>query len=110
MSPRIFDARITARMHVAGMRGLEAAARKILEESQPLVPVATGALKRSGFVERERDQVAVGYNDPKATAAHENTRVRHENGQQAKYLEQPLTQSTGVIADSIAREIRVETS
>lgn len=108
---RVFDGRVTARISAAGMRGLERAARSILEQSQRVVPRDTGHLQRSGFVRRENDTtVAVGYDDPKATAAHENTRARHTGGRQAKFLEQPLNANRALVADSVVRDIRVETS
>jgi hypothetical protein len=107
---RTFDARITARMRAGGMRGLEKAARAILEESQKIVPVETGTLKRSGFVEVQGDRVAVGYTDRKATAAHENMKVRYDNGKRAKFLEEPLNASSSLVAGSVAKEIKVETS
>ena len=78
-------------------------ARAILEKSQPLVPVDTGALKRSGRVEDAPDGAAVliyGGNDftnPRtgrgvdyAAAVHyRKKRVRHTVGQR-QFVGQPL--------------------
>ena len=70
----------------------------IFEESQRLVPVDTGELKRSGFIETRRSatgtQAAIGYGRygrPRyASFVHENLNMRHAAPTQAKFLEQAV--------------------
>ena len=77
-------------------------ARAILEVSQPLVPVDTGALKRSGRVEKGKGTEAVlvygggGFTNPRtnrvidyAGVVHYRKGVKHPVGQD-QYVGQPL--------------------
>ena len=73
-------------------------AQIVFRDSQRLVPVDTGTLRRSGIIipVRERGsliEVAMGYGGAASSYAlrqHENLQYRHKKGQQAKYLETPL--------------------
>lgn len=58
----------------------------ILEESQKLVPVETGRLLGSGFIEKNKNYSIVGYETPYAVYVHEIKNNLHILGQ-AKYLE-----------------------
>lgn len=88
------------------VKGLENATAEVLEdalkpvfvESQKLVPVDKGKLKRSGFLE-SRDEpnggsVEIGYakggNPPYAALVHERMDLFHDPPTQAKFLERPL--------------------
>lgn len=74
---------------------IEFGLKPIFEESQRLVPVDTGKLKRSGFIETRQTAggtiAAIGYGRfgvPRYTAfVHENLLVRHAKPTQAKFLE-----------------------
>ena len=73
-------------------------AKAILEASNRLVPVDTGELQDSGSgteVTRRGDviEVAVQYTAPHGAAVHEDLDVAHPSGQ-AKFLQQPLLQTT----------------
>ena len=77
-------------------------ARAILEASQPLVPVDTGALRRSGRVEKEKGNASVmvygggGFTNPRtkrvidyAGYVHYRLDVKHPVGQ-SQYVGDPL--------------------
>ena len=88
-------------------------ARTILEASQQLVPVDTGALRQSGVVEgpaisgyevtmtlRYGDHGRLSY----AADQHFNTQYHHAHGQ-SHYLQQPLFEATEGMAQRLAAHI-----
>ena len=89
--------------------GLQEAGEFLLEKSQEIVPVDTGALHDSGYVVVSGSgfgsEVAVGYSMEYAVYVHEDLRARHNPGTSAKYLEKPMRQYSAnlqrIIADSI---------
>ena len=105
-------------------RQLYLEAQGILAESEPLVPVDTGALRGSGYVEepvREGYTISVyfGYGGPAAKInpktgestdsyalrVHENLEAFHPVGT-AKFLEMPFDQATVGIGARIASNMR----
>lgn len=70
------------------------AGEHVLTESRRLVPHEEGTLERSGKVDTERQGdvsvAAISYDTPYAVRQHEEMDYRHDEGRQAKYLEQPL--------------------
>lgn len=75
---------------------LEAALRPTFELSQKYVPVDTGKLKRSGFLEsvsgdRKIPRVVIGYGKrgrpPYAVFVHERTDLRHKSPTRSKFLQ-----------------------
>jgi uncharacterized membrane protein len=68
-------------------------AADLLAASQAQVPVKTGELRASGYVEvvetTQGATATVGFSDPKALPVHERTWVRHRKGK-AKFLTDPL--------------------
>ena len=101
----------------ASKQGLYDEGEEIFEESQLEVPVDTGALKRSGYIEKQGNSVNIGYGRsnelgasnqvPKTymVAVHERLDVYHPNGK-AKFLEDPVNRHTRKGTDSIAAEVR----
>lgn len=89
-------------------RGLRLAAEHLLEVSRQLVPIEEGTLERSGVASvDERDlRAAVSYDTPYAVRQHEELTWRHDEGRQAKYLEDPMNSERRRMADIIAAEIR----
>ena len=71
-------------------------AQNVYDTSQELVPVDTGFLQYSGYVETQSDVVGdlttieIGYDAPYALYVHENLELQHPNGGMAKYLELPM--------------------
>lgn len=93
------------------MKGIEKAMEIIYQSSQPLVPVDTGRLKRSGKITQIDNGYQLKYKavNPKngydyAPIQHENTKFKHKVGQ-AKYLEQPVATNMSKIKEVIAKEV-----
>lgn len=105
-------------------KALYVEAQRILAESQPLVPVDTGALRASGFVtppERNGDTVSVelGYGGPAAQVnaktgesaagyalyVHENLEAHHPVGQ-ALYLATPFNAAQTGMSERIAGNMK----
>ena len=93
-------------------------ARAILEKSQPLVPVDTGALKRSGRVEKAKGTASVlvyggrGFTNPRtnriidyAGYVHYRLDVKHPVGQ-AQFVGQPLRTERSARKQATARAFR----
>jgi len=86
------------------------------ELSQELVPVQTGLLQSSGFLEvigqwrRSMTQVVIGYgrhNYPHyAVYVHEMVHIPHSGGRQAKYLSAAIEQTMGDIEKGIVQGAR----
>lgn len=101
----------------ASKQGLYEEGEEIFAESQQEVPVDTGALKRSGYIEKQGNSVDIGYGRSEElgasnqtpntymVAVHERLDVYHPNGK-AKFLEDPVNRHTRKGADSIADKIR----
>jgi hypothetical protein len=109
----------------ANLRALAARAPKALEravyrfaeieitEMKRLVPVDTGTLRASGYVEKPRRTgntitVELGFGgaaEDYAIPVHEDLEAFHRVGQ-AKYVEQPLYESAAFFAQRIAESVR----
>lgn len=99
------------RLHTAGRVAVQAAAEHLLEASQPLVPVESGALRGSGEVTVDGLTAAVSYGTDEQTAAyaavqHERLDFAHPNGGQAKFLEQPMYTERDQVAIELAVPLR----
>ncbi len=107
---------------VEGIEGVTPAAlifglQPIFDESQILVPVATGRLKRSGFLQAERSSTgsvaAVGYgkggNPFYAGRVHERLDFRHKPPTQAKYLEEAVNRRISVLPERVVAFIKSTT-
>ncbi|WP_025620346.1 hypothetical protein [Salinispora cortesiana] len=92
-------ARVLAALSDAGMDGLELAAEHLLQVSSSLAPHEEGDLERSGEVTIDPGSgtVAVSYDRPYAVRQHEDMTLRHDDGRQAKFLEQPMSTERDVM-------------
>ncbi len=92
------------------MKGIEKAMGIIYDDSQPRVPVDTGALKRSGIVEQVDKGYKIKYHSESpsgynyAVIQHENTSFNHKVGQ-AKYLEDAIKSNMDKIEQAIVEEV-----
>jgi len=90
-------------------------AEGIMAQSKELVPVDTGVLRGSGFVELpkvegDRVHVDLGYGGAAsgyALIVHENLDAFHPNGI-AKFLEMPFNEALNGMAGRVARGIRTK--
>lgn len=101
-----------AQIAAAAERAAFLAAQHVLGEATVIVPIEEGTLGRSGkaTAETQGDAAvgAVSFNTPYAVPQHERLNLRHDEGRQAKYLEEPLTRAAGdgTIAAIAATEVR----
>ena len=90
---------------------LEEALQPVFEDSQILVPVATGSLKASGYLEsrkfRNRMVTEIGYGrggkPHYAAQVHENKEVIHKAPTTAKFLQYPLSYFADEIQETIIK-------
>jgi len=69
--------------------------KKIFDDSQKLVPVDTGKLKKSGKVSYNKNGAStVEYKNDYAVFVHEDLNANHKKGTQAKFLEIPFIKHT----------------
>lgn len=81
-------------------KGLLLGGHHLLQVSRKLVPHEEGTLETSGTVSQDpaSHTVAVAYDTPYAVRQHEEMDYAHDDGRQAKYLEQPMHTENHVIA------------
>jgi hypothetical protein len=97
-----------------GVHALQHALSPIYDTSQELVPVDTGKLKASGYIEVQQEGSEltgnVGYardNDPfYAVIVHERLDLRHEPPTQAKFLEEAINRHIDEIPERFAEYMR----
>lgn len=110
MSMRVkwYGEKVSGKAKDAAASGLHKAAEHVLEQANRLVPIEEGTLLRSGVASSDAGQLkaAVSYDTPYAVRQHEELSYSHDEGRQAKYLEQPLDSERGEIERIIAREIK----
>lgn len=102
------DDAVKASISGASMAGLELAAEHLLQVSTELAPLEEGDLARSGEVSKDEslETVVVSYDRPYAVRQHEELTWRHDEGKQAKYLEQPMTDEADTMLALIAGPIQ----
>lgn len=107
--------RIVAGIENASPDALAHAVAPIFEESQRLVPVDTGALRNSGFVESGFARggeafVVVGYakagRPSYAALVHERVDVHHKSPTQAKFLEEAMNRGLDQILSRYVSFVR----
>lgn len=94
---------------------LRAEAEIEMAESKKRVPVATGILRGSGFVDTpvitgRKISVELGYGGAAsdyAVIVHEDMDANHPNGGEAKFLESVLKESAPSLADRIAHRMEL---
>lgn len=99
--------RVAALIEAAAFAGLEAAAEHLLEVSSQLAPHEEGDLARSGTTTPDEgdNTVAVSYHRPYAARQHEELTWRHDEGKQAKYLEEPMGTERATMLRIIQRAV-----
>lgn len=98
--------RIAVQAERAFVQALQEEAERILEASQPLVPVDTGLLVSTGLVERLHDGATMSYGGkglaPYAAVVEFDTTMRHPNGGQSHFLQQPFFEATADMPQRLA--------
>lgn len=85
---------------------LKDGAEFLLEDANRRVPIETGTLMRSGTVTADGLKAAVAYDTPYAPRQHENTRYRHDQGREAKWLQRTFEQKIARVARYMADKIK----
>lgn len=95
----------------AAASGLSDAAEFLLEEANRTVPIEEGTLARSGTTDVDHGalQAAVAYDTPYAVRQHEDTRLRHNEGRRAKWLESTFKERGRDAIDHVGAKIRAAT-
>lgn len=76
---------------------LNAAGYHVLGVANQQVPHETGDLMRSGGVSTDNDSAAIFYDTPYAVVQHEDMGLRHDEGRNAKYLENAVRSEEQVV-------------
>lgn len=95
----------------AGMeRGLRLAGELILDDSTRHVPYEDGPLSRTGAFDVEGTAVVVSYRDAdypgQAVQQHEDTSLKHDEGRNAKFLENAFNAKKDTAIRIVATNIR----
>jgi bacteriophage HK97-gp10 putative tail-component len=98
--------RLGQQVEQAMVQAMRAEAERVLEASQPLVPVDTGALRQSGETRALPDGAEVRYGAglDYAIVVHERTDVYHPIGSH-HYLSQAVNQAVGEMAQRLAQDV-----
>jgi hypothetical protein len=102
--------KIAPAMRKAANRGLALGAEHVLGESNKAVPIEEATLERSGTVSTDPENLraAVAYDTPYAVRQHEDLGLRHDEGRNAKFLENALNTETQTVREIVARTIKGE--
>lgn len=91
-------------------KGLVLGAEHVLGESNKRVPHEEGTLENSGSVSYEGGKLraAISYDTPYAAVQHEDMTLKHDDGREAKYLENALNAEKDTVGEIIAQVTRGE--
>lgn len=98
---------VSAEVRKAAAEALGDAAEFLLEDANRTAPIEEGTLIRSGStdVDAAALKASVFYDTPYAVRQHEDTRLRHDPGRRAKWLEHTAREDAGRIRDFLADRI-----
>lgn len=99
---------VADRVRAEAYRALLDGAEHLLEEANRTVPIEEATLQRSGDVSGDRQTLtaAVSYDTPYARRQHEDTRLRHDPGRRAKWLERTFNERAADVVSFVADRIR----
>lgn len=102
--------KVLAPVRDGGNKGLRLAGEHVLGVSDDRIPIEEGTLSRSGRVSTDESALrsAVSYDTAYAVIQHEDMSLRHDPGRGAKFLENALNGSRGVVAQILTTSIRRE--
>lgn len=98
--------RIQAAIRDSGQAALSDGAEFLLETANRKVPLEYGDLMRSGTVVSDGTEAAVGYTSVYAARQHEELDWKHNDGREAKWLENALNNNQDLILDVIADRLK----
>lgn len=99
---------IKRKLHEAARSALETGAEVLLEDANRTVPIEESTLQKSGSVSVDSSDLraAVNYDTPYAVRQHEDTRLRHDAGRRAKWLQLTFEERVNTVRDLIADELK----
>jgi hypothetical protein len=100
---------VLAQLREAMAKGITKGAEHLLGEANALVPHQEGTLERSGTAtpaDPDGLTATVTFDTPYAVTQHEDMTAQHDEGRQAKYLEQPANSEQDTMQALIAAEVR----
>lgn len=103
-------AEVQAKVKAALRRGLRLAGEHILGVSNKQVPFEEGYLALTGAVTEDPGSmtVAISYDTPYAVIQHEDLSLRHDQGRNAKYLENACRSEKATAGKIIANAVKAE--
>lgn len=98
-------------VRAAAFSGLVDGAHHVLEESNRTAPIEESTLIKSGKVTPfpVEGVAVVSYDTPYARRQHEDTRLRHDPGRRAKWLERTLSERRAAVLAFVAAKVRAVT-
>lgn len=91
------------------LAAVDDATEHLLEQANRTIPIETATMERSGQATSEaqpgRVVGVVSYDTPYAARQHEDTRLRHDDGRRAKWLEATMAEETPRVGKFIADRI-----
>lgn len=108
MRVKWYGREVKAAARKGAARGLMLGAEHVLEVANRIVPFEESTLLKSGVPSVDEGELrgAVSYDTPYAVRQHEELTWHHDDGRQAKYLEQPVNTERPKVRELIAREIK----
>lgn len=99
---------VQALMREGAAQGLGDAAEFLREEADRTVPIEEDILAGSGGVDVDPAalEASAYYDTPYAVRQHEDTRLRHDQGRRAKWLEATASEQAPAIGERIAASVR----
>jgi hypothetical protein len=103
-------AQVATELTQAMIAAVQAEAARILEASQPLVPVLTGNLQQTGIVLTNANGAEIRYGGfgaaPYALKIELDTSLNHPRGGQSHYLTQPVMEAVGEMVQRVGQDVR----
>ncbi|MFD8611078.1 hypothetical protein [Streptomyces sp. NPDC059631] len=99
---------VEAALRGAAVRGVRLGTEHLLEVANRTVPIEEGTLERSGVATVDEGSLtgAVSYATPYAVRQHEDMSLRHDDGREAKWLENAARQEADTVARIIDAQVR----
>jgi hypothetical protein len=102
---------VVAGVKKASTRGMSLAAEHVLGVAKQQVPIEEHILEESGFTSVDGThhiRAAVSFDTPYAVRQHEDMTLKHDEGRNAKYLENAFNSEQDAVKQIIAAELRGE--
>lgn len=99
------DRAALARIRTATERAVKQAAEDALRTANETIPFEIGTLAESGLVTVDGARASISYDTPYAARQHEDTRLRHNKGRRAKWLELSMAEQEQRLGQFLADQI-----